>query len=522
MTPRARAPGRGGLFGRTLSGMKWSLLAEAGEALLALGIVMTLARLLTPAQFGQVAAAMIFVALADTVVRQGLGPALVQRFALNRRHLATGFALSLGAGLALAGVLFAFAPRLAALAGAPDGAALLQTLALVTALTGFGVVSEHRLRRALRFRALAGASLLAKGLGYGCVAIALALAGQGAWALAGGIVAHQALFTLAVLALAPPRRGFGTRRREAGELMQTGAGFSALGLLGVVSGRTVNLIIARSLGADALGLFTRAQGLALAPARLSPALSGVLLPAMARRQRRPARLRAATLDAVAMLSLAALPACAALALSAPQVVAVVLGPQWAGAAPVLSILALAGVLQLFNAIHVPVIRALGAVWRETRLRLLYLVLLAGAAWWAARFGLAAVAGAVALAWAVRHVLLVRLALALLDVRAATLWRRHLPGLWAGLWAGLGVLAAQAAHAGAWPAPAALALQMGAAAGAGAAAVYFAPARVRPGHAVRGFARLPFERMGPPGRLAQSVLEHLARRGPRPSPAAEME
>ena len=77
-------------------------------------------------------------------------------------------------------------------------------------------------------------------------------------------------------------------------------------------------------------------------ARLGPVLGGVLLPAMARRQRRAARLRAVHRAGIEMLSLAALPASLAIAVCAPEIVAVVLGARWEGAVPVLRILALAG------------------------------------------------------------------------------------------------------------------------------------------------------------------------------------
>ena len=58
--------------------------------------------------------------------------------------------------------------------------------------------------------------------------------------------------------------------------------------------------------------------------------------------------------------LAMLPASLMIAMTAPEIIAVVLGRQWEGAAPALRILALAGVLQAFSALHVPVIRSLGA------------------------------------------------------------------------------------------------------------------------------------------------------------------
>ena len=283
-----------------------------------------------------------------------------------------------------------------------------------------------------------------------------------------------------------------------------------------MSGQAVNLLLARTLGVSALGLYTRARALSVMPARLAPVLRNVLLPAMARRQDRTARLRTVHLNATEMLSLAALPASAMLAVSAPEVVAVVLGAQWDGAVPALRILALVGAVQVFNALHVPVIRAMGAVWRETWRRALFVSLLLAWVWFASRWGLVGVVCAVSAAWVVQHALLTHLALDLLGVRPATLLRRHVPALWAALWtAGALWCTAGAVRGAGLPAPAALAIELAAWGGAWALAVYFAPPFARPAFVRWGLERLAFEALGRPGRWARGALAHLARRWPAP-------
>ncbi len=514
--PRRAARSSGGdrLASRTLAALKWALLTSGGQALLSLGIVAALARLLTPQHFGQFAIALVFLALADTVGRRGLGPALVQRFGLTERHLATGFALSVAIGAALAAALWALAPPLAALVGEPAVAPILRTLSPATILAGLGAVSEHRLKRDLRFRPLMAAAILSQGIGGGLVAIALALLDHGVWSLVWGTLARHAVFALVVFACRPPPARPRPGGREAAQLLHTGVGFSAVALLNVAANHGVRLVVASALGAAALGLYTRASALALAPARLGPVLSNVLLPAMARCQRRVERLRAAHLDAVEMLSLAVLPAGLMVAASAPALVAAVLGGQWDGAVPALRVLALVGVLHTCDALQASVVRAMGAVYRETWRRALCLVLLLGGAWVASRWGLVAVAAAVAAARVVQHVLLAHLALSLLGVPWSALLRRHVPGLWAALWATPALWLALETLAGAsWPAFAALALPLAAWGAAAVAAAYFAPPFARPAFLRRALARLPHGDMGRPGRWVRAALVHLARRWP---------
>lgn len=504
-----------GLTLRTLSGFKWQILATGASAFVSLVTVMILARLLTPQHFGQIAVAQAFIALADVLGRHGLGPAIVQRFGLTRRHVATGFTLALAFAVVLAGAVWALAPWLVGLVGAPDTAPVLRALAPLVLLAGADLVSDHRLRRHLRFRELMAATVISRVVGSGIVAVGLALMDYGVWALVGGALAQRASYCVAVLAYAPPRR-LGAGRREAADLLRTGAGFSALALTNIATSQSLRLLIAGTLGAASLGLYTRARSLSSFSKRFSGVLKRVLLPAMARRQQRVDRLGDVYLNGVEMLLLGVLPLSLMIAVSAGEIVAIVLGPQWAGAVPVLRILSLTAALAAINALQVPLVRALGAVYRETWRRVLNLALLLGAVWFGSRWGLVGAAAAVVAVRLVLHALLVHLTLRLLGLGVRTLLRRCVPALWTGFWATAAVgLAAGLVRAAQWPAPAALAFELAVWGVAAAAAAYLAPPFARPYFPHWGLVQLPFDALGRPGRWARRALGHLARRWPAP-------
>lgn len=509
-TARAGGPAAS-LTSRTLGGFGWALAAAAAQALLSLLILMALSRLLTPSDFGLFAVGLIILRLAESPGRQCVGLALVQRFELTGRHVATGFWLALASGAALAAAMWASAPLLGLWLALPELPAVLRTLAPVCAVTGLGIVSEHLLRRDLRFRRLTLAGIASRAAGSGLAALALALLGFGVWALVWGAVLHHVLFTAAVLAGRPPPRPR-LARREAAELLRTGTGFWAIELMNIAARDGVRIIVARLLGAPALGLFTRGSALALGPARLGPVLRDVLIPALARRQRRTGRLEAVYLHCIELLAFVALPCGALAALAAPEIVAVVLGGQWDAAAPVLQILAPAAAVHACGAMNDSVIRSMGAVWRETRRRVLCLALLGAGAWWAGRWGLGGVAGALACAWILAHLLTSQLACSLLGVSWRRLLRCHAPALWVGMCAAGALWLASGWVRGAGLAPAAsLALQFAAWAAAAAAAAYWPPAWARPRFAGWLLAQVDFRNAGRTGRLARAGLVRLARR-----------
>ena len=503
---------------RTLSGFTWAFLTSGGQALLSLAIMMTLSRLLTPQDFGMVALALVFIALAETAGRSGLGPALVQRADLTASHIAAALTLAVAGAVPLTATLWILAPLLCRLVGAPAAAPVLRILSWSVALSGAGLVSEHLLHRRLRFRALMTAALLSQAVGNGLVAIVLALMDWGVEALVWGVVARQAVFSAAVILLAPvPPRLFAGRRAIA-DLLRTGAGFSAIAVFSFLATRGLTLVIARTLGAAALGLYTRAHALAVVSARLGPVMAKVLLPSMARRQHRVERLRAVHRGGIEMLSLAVVPASLMIAMTAPEIIAVVLGRQWEGAVPALRILALAGVLQAFSALHVPVIRSLGAVYRETWRRALFFVLLMAGVWLASRWGLAAIAAAAVAAGVVLQGLLAHLALDLLGTRWTRLLRCLVPAVWTGLWSTAALwIAAAGVRRAALPPLVALALELAVWGATAGAATWCAPPFARPVSPHWALAQLPFSDMGWAGPRLRALFAHLTRRWPAPPP-----
>lgn len=165
-----------------LSSGKWSVFANvANEGILAL-VTVVLAALLSPADYGIVGLAYIYISLLQVLSRFGFNTALIQRKELFDRHLSSVFWLNLGVcllmliGAALSSPLWASANEQPALRWI--------TLALATLLPiqGLTTVQEAILKRDMAFKSLALRTNTATAVG-GVVGVATALLGFGAWAL---------------------------------------------------------------------------------------------------------------------------------------------------------------------------------------------------------------------------------------------------------------------------------------------------------------------------------------------------
>ena len=189
---------------RTIRGMAWVAWWSGAIAVMRLGVLILLTRLLAPADFGVVSAAMVFITFSFNFSQLGMGPALVQRPALEARHTSTAFFASAALGVLVAGVVWAAAPIIARFFHMDELVPVVRALAFVFPIAGLSVAPESLLQREMRFRLLANRDVLAYGLGYGVVGVALALLGYGVWALVVAQLTQAVLRTAILLHSGPP------------------------------------------------------------------------------------------------------------------------------------------------------------------------------------------------------------------------------------------------------------------------------------------------------------------------------
>lgn len=499
------------LADRTTAAFRWSAFTTIAEALLSLGILTVLARLLTPRDFGVIAIAMIFIRVAGTLGKLGIGPAIIQRADLTQRHIVTGFTLSALFGVLFTVTMWLAAPATSGFFAEPEVPAILGMLSAIFAIVGVGVISEHLLRRRLHFRQLMVAEILSLTAGYGLVAIAMAILGYGVWSLAGGLVARHAVFAAVVVAYRPPPLRLGLGRRESFDLLRFGTGLSSCALLDAVGTQGSRFVIGSGLGAISLGYFTQALRVASVPTRLSLRLTRVLFPAMAERQQQIDRIGTIYLYGIEMMSLLAIPTSVLTAICAPEIIGLLLGKQWDAAVPILQILATGIVFHVCNLVNLPAVRALHAVYREAWRRMLYTILVILGVWLGLRWGLAGVAVAIIGSRIVLHLLLSQLTLKLLGLRWLRLLQCHVPALWTGtLTAAVLWPAVEFARGAGLPAAATLIIGLVVSGAIAAVAIYSAPAPMRPPCIPWSLGYLPFTKLGTAGRVLQFVLKCLDR------------
>lgn len=324
---------------KLVRGVAWTALVKWGGQGLSWAAVLVLARILTPADYGLVGLAGLYLGLMGILTEGGLGTSIVARRDLTAGDLSQLNSVALALGLAGALATAAAAVPLGAYFRSPELPLVMVALSTNAVLSALRLVPVAELQRELRFRGLAlveGAQAIVSTV----ATLGFALAGWRYWALvAGGILGNVASAAtgrwLAPRGFAIPRWGTLSRYYRFTRDVLVGR------LSWFVYSNADFVVAGRMLGTAALGAYTFAWNIASVPVEKVTALVTRVTPAFfSRLQHDRAELSRVLLNVTEGLVLLTLPAAVGMAVVADDFVSAYLGPQWADAVVPLRILAL--------------------------------------------------------------------------------------------------------------------------------------------------------------------------------------
>jgi O-antigen/teichoic acid export membrane protein len=335
----------------------WVAASQGAVQVLAFITSVVIARALQPREVGLAGEALVFASLALAMLEFGLAAVLVQRAQLSEEDKSTAFwmATLFGLGLTLLGV--ALSGPIADLYGEPRVQSLFAVVSLAFVFAAPGVVQGALLTRELKFRSLELRVIVATTISC-VIGMALAVAGAGPWAIVSQYLAITSASTIFLWRSSPWR----PRAIVSVASLRNMAGFT-----GHVFGTRIltwgnqnvdNFLIGRFLGAASLAIYAIAFNVIVTPVnRIATPLMQVFFPAFSRMSDRM-RIAAAWLRAVRMIALLVVPAMLSLVVVAPDFVAVLFGPKWHRAGPIVQILAPVGLLQALMTLNNGILQSL--------------------------------------------------------------------------------------------------------------------------------------------------------------------
>jgi O-antigen/teichoic acid export membrane protein len=379
------------LSDRTTSGVGWTVFWRFATRGLGLISTLILARLLVPADFGLVALASSFVVAIDALATTGVYDVLIREPGFQPRLYDTAFTIALIRGIVTATALASLAGPAGGFFDEPRLTPILLVLAAGSLIDSAENTGTVDFRKYMRFDREFVLLLLPRILGI-MITIAAAVLFQSYWALVIGSLLQKVVRVILGYVLHPyrPRLSLAAWR----QILSFSIWLWAIAVAWFLRERSDTMIVGRMLDPFNLGLYLLSTEIAALPAtEFVLPVCRVLFSSFAAARNLNANLRSTFLNALGIVTAIVLPAGVGLALVSPALVPLMLGSAWAGAVPLVSILAPFGPLGAIAAIsstalivtgYPNVAFAAGAVMAVARILLLVLGIhslgIAGAAW----------------------------------------------------------------------------------------------------------------------------------------------
>ncbi|MET0181512.1 MAG: lipopolysaccharide biosynthesis protein, partial [Caulobacterales bacterium] len=296
---------------------------------LRLAMIVVLARLISPEQFGIVAMVTVVTGLCEAFNSGGFVTATIQSPQMSRPQLSQMFWINLAVSFALGFGCAVLGPALAAFYNEPKLVAVAIVAGLALFISGAGAQHSAILQREMRYLTVSSiefASLVANVV----VSIGFALAGAGYWALVLGTLASSIVWSAALwqqsgfMPNAPKWGGV-----SVGSLVRMGVVVSLNSFVMYIAYNTEKMLLGRFWGAAALGVYGRAYQLINVPtATINAGVYAVALAGLSRVQEDAERFRAYFLKGYALAVSLTVPVTLACALFAGDIVNIMLGPEW--------------------------------------------------------------------------------------------------------------------------------------------------------------------------------------------------
>ncbi|EMA40677.1 export protein [Halococcus hamelinensis 100A6] len=375
---RVLAPGES-LSERAVTSGVWVTITNVLDRFLQLVIVLFVARIIGPDDYGVMALALVVMSGLTQLSRLGIDAALIQREEANvDAYLDTAWMMQNARGVLVAAILFLVAPFMAspAVFDQPELTPVLRVLALSPLLSGLQNPGLLYLKKDLRFDkqffyTISGTVF------YVLVALGVAFVTQSVWALVFGLVASDFVRLIASYIVDDyrpwPRFDLGHAR----ELFGYGKWIFASGVVLFLIMEGDDAFVGWYLGAAVIGLYQLGYQISNAPAtEVTQTISSVVFPTYAKMQNDERQLRDGFFKTVQLTTFVSFPVAVGIAAVAPTFVNTFLTEEWGPMVPLIQLLAAWGLLRSLGATTGPLFQAIGRPEIATKIQFGKLVIIA--------------------------------------------------------------------------------------------------------------------------------------------------
>lgn len=323
---------------KTVKGVLWSSLERFSVQGIQFLVMIVMANMLTPHDYGLIAMLAVFIAVSQSLVDSGFSQALIRKQNRTEIDNSTVFYFNIVVGLLLYGLLFIAAPYIADFYNEPQLVSITRVIGLSVLINSFVVVQRALLTIKIDFKTQAKAALTAAIIS-GALGIWMAAVGYGVWAIVAQQLVNLGVNVVLLWILSHWRPLWSYSWASFYNLFGFGSKLMVSGLIDTLYRNIYLIVIGRVFSASDLGYYTRAQQFTDFPSsNFTGIIQRVTYPVLCSIQNEDERLSIVYRKFLRLSAFVIFPLMMGLSAVAKPLILVLLNEQWLFSATLVSII----------------------------------------------------------------------------------------------------------------------------------------------------------------------------------------
>lgn len=344
---------------KTVKGVIWSSVERFSVQGIHFIVMLVVARLLEPKDFGLVGMLTIFMAVGQSLIDSGFSQALIRKPDRTDTDQCTVFYFNIVVSLCLYLILFVIAPFVADFYNEPQLTSLMRVLCLMVIINSMAVVQRAIYTASLNFKTQAKATFSAA-IVSSVVGIYMAWSGYGVWSLVGQQLTSATANTLMLWWYSSWRPKLIYSWKSFHELFAFGSNLLLSGLLETIYNNIYQIVIGKIYSAASLGFFTQAKHISALPSSNIQGIIGrVTYPVLSKLQNDDERLAINYRKLLRMSAFIVFPLMCGLASLSRPLINILLGSKWDFSATLLVPICMAMMWYPVHAINLNLLKVKG-------------------------------------------------------------------------------------------------------------------------------------------------------------------
>lgn len=341
------------------SGFFWKFNEQIMSQLISFIVLIVLARILSPRDYGLVSLVNVFIILANVFVTSGLSTALIQKKNATETDFSTIFYCNILISLLLYFLVFLSAPLIASFYHDKRLINIVRILALSLPVSAINSIQLAYVSKRIQFRKIFISTSLAAIIS-GIIGIVTAIKGLGVWALVIQSLSNVMVATFVLFIQIPWRPRLIFSLQAAKSLVSYGWKVLVADFLGAFFGQLRNLVIGRFYSAADLAYYNRGdQFPSLLSSNIDTTISSVLFPVMSEYDDDLAKLKSMVRRSLRTSTYIITPIMFGLAVTAKPIISLILTDKWLPAVPYMQILCISNAFSTITNTNLQVMKASG-------------------------------------------------------------------------------------------------------------------------------------------------------------------